>query len=106
MNNREVLLSVTTACVAGFALGLVVCQPADASDTGQRQPIAEDAPLPPTEGCNPYIVVNPPDLPPDASNINGVTVNLTIGDVCGHWQSKPTFQPHDYRPSIAPSKPL
>ena len=93
MNNREVLLVVATAMAAGFAMALAVCRPADASDNGQRQPIADDAPLPPTEGCNPYIEIHPPDLPPDASNMNGVTLELSIGDICGHWQARPQTVP-------------
>ena len=55
--------------------------------------VIEDAPLPPTEGCNPYIVVHPPELPPDASNMNGVTVHVTIGDVCRQWQAEPRIVP-------------
>ena len=79
---------------AGFLLGIAVThQPAEASDNGFKTPITEDAPLPPTEGCNPYIVIHPPDLPPDASNMNGVTINMTLGDICGHWQAKPQVVP-------------
>lgn len=92
MKNSEVL-SIAASFIVGFSLGFGVSQPADASDNGQRQPIAEDAPLPPTEGCNPYIEIHPPDLPPDASNMNGVTLELSIGDICGHWQAKPQVVP-------------
>ena len=87
------LAAVAAAMTIGFVLGAIACGAAHASDNGQRQPIADDAPLPPTEGCNPYIVIHPPDLPPDASNMNGVTLELSIGNICGHWQAKPQVVP-------------
>lgn len=98
MKNHDVLLSVATACVSGFAMGLVVCQPADASDAGHRQPIASDAPLPPTEGCNPYIVVHPPDMPPEAHVMNDVTIEFHFDSVCGNWRAP--------QPEVTPALPL
>lgn len=76
---------------------LTVCLPVHSSDDGtliqidpnERTPAAVDG----KPGCNPYIVIHPPDLPPDASNLNGVTINLNIGDVCGQWQAKPQVVP-------------
>ena len=94
----DLAVTVAGSFIAGFLVALMVChEPAKASDDGHRTPVTEDAPLPPTEGCNPYIVIHPPDLPPDASNMNGVSLTLNIGDVCGHWQA---------RPQIVPSLPL
>ncbi len=90
----DLVVTVAGSFIAGFLLALAIChEPAKASDDGHRTPVTEDAPLPPTEGCNPYIVIHPPDLPPDASNMNGVTLTLNIGDVCGHWQAKPQIVP-------------
>ena len=92
---HDVAMATATGFCGGWLLAtLTVCQPAKASDNGIRQqPVSEDAPLPPTEGCNPYIVINPPDLPPDASNMNGITITTNIGDVCGQWQAKPQVVP-------------
>ena len=93
---QELLVLVASSFTAGLLLGLSIAyQPAEASDNGTRpqQKISDDAPLPPTAGCNPYIVIHPPDLPPDASNMNGVTIRLDIGDICGHWQAEPHVIP-------------
>ena len=92
MKQPTELLALVTA---SFLLGLTIAnEPAKASDGGAVITVtSDDAPLPPTEGCNPYIVIHPPDLPPDASNLNGVTINLKIGDVCGHWRAKPQAVP-------------
>lgn len=85
---------VAASFTAGFLLGVMVShQPAKASDDGVKVTITEDSPLPPTEGCNPYIVINPPDLPPDASNMNGITITTNIGDVCGNWQGETQVVP-------------
>ena len=90
----DLAVTVASSFIAGFLLALAIChEPARASDPGIRQTVSEDAPLPPTEGCNPYIVIHPPDLPPDASNMNGVTINMTLGDICGQWQAKPQIVP-------------
>lgn len=87
------LAAVAAAMTIGFCLGAIVCGAAHASDNGQRQPISDDSPLPPTEGCNPYIEIHPPDLPPDASNMNGVRIELHLGDICGHWRARPQTVP-------------
>ena len=94
LDPADLAVTVAGSFTAGFLFALMVChQPAKASDPGQRTPVTEDAPLPPTAGCNPYIVIHPPDLPPDASNMNGVSLTLNIGDVCGHWQAQPRIVP-------------
>ena len=90
-------VTVASSFIAGFLLALALChEPAKASDDGllqhdpnERTPAAVDG----KPGCNPYIVIHPPDLPPDASNLNGVTITLNIGDVCGQWQAKPQVVP-------------
>ena len=84
---------VAVSFCAGWLTCLAMVRPAEASDGGHMVPVAEDAPLPPTEGCNPYIVIHPPDLPPDASNMNGITIETNIGDICGHWQAEPRIVP-------------
>lgn len=96
MSNTEVLLLVASAFASGFAWGLAVSMwtppPARASDwSSPTESKVEDTAPSTSEGCNPYIVVYPPDLPPDASNMNGVTITLDIGDICGGWRSKPSM---------------
>ena len=98
MSNTEVLLLVASAFASGFAWGLAVSMltppPARASDwSNPTDSKVEDTAPPPDEGCNPYLVIYPPDLPPSASNMNGITFKLEIGDVCGGWRSKPTVVP-------------
>lgn len=75
----------------------VACWPVRASDDGvlieidpnERVPAGVDG----KPGCNPYIVINPPDLPPNASNMNGITITTNIGGVCGNWRAKPQAVP-------------
>ena len=94
-------MATVTGFVAGWLMALAFCQPAHSSDNGTHGvPVAEDAPLPPTEGCNPYIVINPPDLPPDASNMNGITITTNIGDVCGNWQGETQIVPSLHVPRV------
>ena len=78
-------------------LAAFLLAPAWASDDGvipdpTTHKVEDTAPAT-SEGCNPYLVIYPPDLPPDASNMNGVTISVTIGNVCGHWRAKPETVP-------------
>ena len=97
MTNRDALLCVVTSFTAGFAFTLAICEPARSSDNGvipnpTSHKVEDTAPAT-SEGCNPYVVIYPPDLPPDASNMNGVTIELSIGDICGDWRSQPQIVP-------------
>lgn len=91
------LTDPAASLIAGFLLALALChQPAKASDDGiiqidpnERVPAGVDG----KSGCNPYIVINPPDLPPNASNMNGITITTNIGGVCGNWRAKPQVVP-------------
>lgn len=89
------LVPLVAACfTAGFLLGVAVShQPARASDNGIRKAPEGDLPLPPTAGCNPYTVIHPPELPPAAQNMNGVTIHIYMGGVCNRPASKPEIVP-------------
>ena len=93
----DLAVTMASSFIAGFLLALAIChEPAKASDDGRLQidvneriPAGEDG----KPGCNPYIVINPPDLPPNASNMNGITITTNIGGVCGNWRAKPQVVP-------------
>ena len=93
----DLAVTVAGSFIAGFLLALAIChEPARASDDGkiqidlnERTPLGADG----KPGCNPYIVINPPDLPPDARNMNAVTINLNLGGVCNKPQPKPEIVP-------------
>ena len=98
MTNRQVLLCVASSFFAGFAWGVTVCTAAHASDNGFNKQPQGDLPLPPTEGCNPYVVIHPPAFPPDANVMNDVTVELNFDSICGHWKAP--------QPEVVPTLPL
>ena len=64
----------------GFPLnGTVIQDPG-----GQSKPGTDSLP-----GCNPYININPPEVPPDAQNINGFTYTIQMDGICGNWKPSP-----------------
>lgn len=95
-HHPQTILSMRKTILAMLAVGTLAAGPALPSDNGtvqidvnERVPAGADG----ESGCNPYIVINPPDLPPNASNMNGITITTNIGGVCGNWRARPQVVP-------------
>lgn len=91
----EILKLAAGAFASGFVLAIAIChKPAEASDDGipNRGTVIQD-PTGQTKpamngGCNPYVYVAPPEIPPSAQLLNNLTLKVEIGPVCEGWRSK------------------